>query len=1205
MKRTMTIAYSKNSILKMGLFLLSFFLIQSCKNKSDSLVLIDPAFSKYIESHTSGVVSKTSAIKIKLSENVATSHSLGDVTKEKLIELSPSVKGKTVWLDARTIEFQPEGNLIPDQLYKITFNLGKVTKTPTEYSEFVFNFKTVKPSFQVTTYGLRSTGEKDQMFLTGLIETADVEKPEEVEKFLAVTLNNQQQKIIWEHTGLTKTHPFKIENIKREKEANTLQIIWDGKPSKIDLKGSKELEVPAIGDFKVLDVVAMNSSEQYASVQFSDPIEVGQELTGLITLDNENDLTYSIDGSEVKIYTGDQLDGNYSMNIHPGIKNSFAKTLENGFAANIIFENRMPSVKIQGRGNILPHEGKLVLPFESVNLKAVDISIIQIYESNIPQFLQENNFATESGLRRVGKPLVQKTLPLDEDKTLDLKKKQRFSLDIDQFLKTEPGAIYRVIIGFRPQYSLFACDSANMESVKENDFSGRGFSEYGESPDSYDEFWNRYDNYYPYGFEWEERDNPCASSYYSRDRWASRNILASNIGLTAKRGSNHSLTIAVNNILTTEPMNGVELEVLDFQNQVIQKGTSDKDGFAHFELNRKPYLLIAKNKTERGYLKLDDGSSLPFSRFDITGEEIKNGIKGFIFGERGVWRPGDSLYINCIIESKNSKLPDNYPIEFELFTPQGQLYQRLVQSNAEGGFNIFRTATQQSAPTGNWLVKIKAGGAEFEKRIKVETVMPNRLKIDLTFGADSMLGKGIKKEGLLDVKWLFGASARNLKAKVDAALYAKKTSFPKFKDYTFYNPTSNYSTQSKTIFEGTLNEEGKATIRPNFETDDIAPGMLSANLLVKVFEPGGAFSINSMSIPYSPFTSYAGIKIPEGDKLWGFLASGKNHTADIINVDRDGNTITGNRQVEVQFFKIQWRWWWDDTGDNLSNFTQDKYNKLIKTEKVQLVNGRGKYNFKIGGNEWGRFLILVKDLNSGHITGEVVYLDQPGWRSRDNIDDPTAASMLSFTSDKKKYNVGDEITLTIPSSEGGRGYISLENGSKIIRSFWVETLKGQTIVKFKAEKEMAPNIYATVSLLQPHAQTINDLPIRMYGVIPINIEDKNTILNPIITMAESIRPEQQTSLTVSEKNNREMFYSVAIVDEGLLDLTRFQTPQPHSFFYSKEALGVKTWDMYDWVIGAWGSNLERILTIGGDEEGGGPLQQKKANRFKPVVKYLG
>lgn len=162
---------------------------------------------------------------------------------------------------------------------------------------------------------------------------------------------------------------------------------------------------------------------------------------------------------------------------------------------------------------------------------------------------------------------------------------------------------------------------------------------------------------------------------------------------------------------------------------------------------------------------------------------------------------------------------------------------------------------------------------------------------------------------------------------------------------------------------------------------------------------GGSFSIDNITLPYSPYASYAGIKLPEGDKQWGFLETGKTQAAQIVNVDSRGNLLRGNNDVEVQFYKIQWRWWWDETGDNLSNFTQDEYNKLVKKEIVHLSNGMGHWDFSTAGGEWGRYLVLVKDLSSGHTTGKVVYIDEPGWQSRENTDDPTAASMLSFTSD--------------------------------------------------------------------------------------------------------------------------------------------------------------------------------------------------------------
>jgi uncharacterized protein YfaS (alpha-2-macroglobulin family) len=105
-------------------------------------------------------------------------------------------------------------------------------------------------------------------------------------------------------------------------------------------------------------------------------------------------------------------------------------------------------------------------------------------------------------------------------------------------------------------------------------------------------------------------------------------------------------------------------------------------------------------------------------------------------------------------------------------------------------------------------------------------------------------------------------------------------------------------------------------------------------------------------------------------------------------------------------------------------------------------------------------------------------------------------------------------------------------------------------------------------------------------------------------MADVLRPGEKNQIKITEKAGREMTYTIAIVDEGLLDLTRFKTPDPWGSFYAREALGVKTWDVYDDVIGAYGGRINQIFKIGGDEDLGGG-KARKANRFPPVVKYLG
>ena len=440
-------------------------------------------------------------------------------------------------------------------------------------------------------------------------------------------------------------------------------------------------------------------------------------------------------------------------------------------------------------------------------------------------------------------------------------------LDIDHLLRTEPGAIYRVIIGFRKEYSIYSCKAGGTVLKGDNEYEEDEYGSYSNNSakvsDEDDEFWSKYDSYYPEGYNWQDKDDPCTNSYFTKTRWASRNIIASNLGLIAKRGNDNSMVIAVTNILTAKPMSGVELQLLDFQKQLIYKTTSNGDGFAKFILKRKPYLLVAKSGKDQGYLKLDDGGSLPLSRFNVGGEQVQNGLKGFLYGERGVWRPGDSIYMTFILEDKLKSLPADHPVQFELHTPDGKLYHQIIQTTGVDGFYNFHTATELSAPTGNWLARIKVGGAVFEKNIKVETIMPNRLKIGLTFNGETQLTKGGGLNGTLTSMWLFGGTAQNLKAKVDAFLSSQKTSFKGFEDYVFDDPTLAFNTQTATIFDGRLDAEGKASVNTDINVEKQAPGQLKANFMIKVFEPGGNFSIQSTSMPYNVYPGYVGIKTPK------------------------------------------------------------------------------------------------------------------------------------------------------------------------------------------------------------------------------------------------------------------------------------------------------------------------------------------------------
>jgi uncharacterized protein YfaS (alpha-2-macroglobulin family) len=445
--------------------------------------------------------------------------------------------------------------------------------------------------------------------------------------------------------------------------------------------------------------------------------------------------------------------------------------------------------------------------------------------------------------------------------------------------------------------------------------------------------------------------------------------LSTNIGLLAKKGNDGSYTVLTNDIVSAKPLAGVAIQAYDFQQQLLCEVKTDGNGIATFNSKIKPFVIIAKLGAERNYLKLEDGLSNSMSSFEVNGEQIQKGLKGFIYGERGVWRPGDSLFLSFMLEDEEKKLPAQYPVTMELLNPMGQVIQKLVQTNGVEGIYDFRTKTDNYAPTGNYTAKVKAGGAVFTKNIRIETIMPNRLKLNLDFNTKMLTAASAKDlKVTLQINWLHGAPGKNLEAKVDVSFSGKETEFKGYAGYAFENPASSFYSESTTIFDGRTDENGFTPVNAAFAEIKNAPGFLNANFTVRGFEEGGTFSTDRFSMPYSPYTHYVGIKIPDAPKERGYLETDTDQEIKIASVDENGNPAS--RNVTVKVYKVSWRWWWDNYNDDLSSYVGSNYNQPVFSKDMQTVGGKGSFKFRINYPEWGRYLVYVTDNESGHSAGK-------------------------------------------------------------------------------------------------------------------------------------------------------------------------------------------------------------------------------------------
>ncbi|MGD1845125.1 MAG: MG2 domain-containing protein [Salibacteraceae bacterium] len=1187
--------FTRTTLSLIGLLSL-LFVFGSCNRNRSRAPEIDPAFGSYITAFSSGVIPAKSSIRIRLTSDYPKPVKPGEELDADLFDFTPSVSGTARWVDQRTIEYTPNKPLKHGQTYDVDFQLDELLEVPEALQTFSFQFKTMDQGFKVYLDGLKeySAEESEWQKLTGRVVTFDEADSMAVEKLMQASQDQKNLSIRWNHHH-GNTHYFTVDSIARREKKGQMLVEWDGDALGLGNSSKREIEVPALGEFKITQVQVVQQPEQYVRVSFSDPLLPKQSLEGKLFLLNEYNVTYAIEGNHVTLYPQSRLSGQFNLVVTEQVKNAKGYTLPEEEERTLNFEELKPDFRMVGKGAILPKTQGLLFPFEAVGLTAVDVFITQIYEDNVQQFLQVNNLEGVWQLERVGHHLAKKRIHLGERNSPELQEWQHYSIKLDELIDVQPGVIYRVELRCRKEYAAYsACEPTANTDLQTLEIKSDG----GSWPNSryrQDDYWN------DFNYDYREHDTPCHDKYY-RHRSRARNILASDLGIIAKMGADRKVHVITNDLLSTQPKAGVAIEFYNYQQRHIATGTTNAEGMLTQELPEKPFLIVASKGSQKGYLKMEDGRSLSLSKFDVSGAQVREGIKGLIYGERGVWRPGDSLFLTFMMEDADQLLPKNHPIAFSLYDPRGRLVHKKIETRSVNGMYDFRTTTDAEAPTGNYRAIVKVGNRTYTKYLKVETVKPNRLKIYLDFGKDLVAAEDDEVVGKLQVKWLHGAIARNLKAKVDLTVNQMRTRFKGFKKYHFDDPIRSLYSEEETIFEDRLDEKGEASLDPVIAYGKNAPGMLKALFTTKVFEEGGGFSIDRFSINYSPFSHYVGIKVPKGSMYRGTLVTDEDHTIEVATVDQFGKKAS-RKGLQVKVYQLNWRWWWDSYGENMANYIARSSTRMILDTLVNTKEGKGQFKLRINRPKWGRFLVRVTDPQSGHSCGKIVYIDWPYW-ARANRTVNEFATMLNFSSDKEKYSVGEAVKVTFPSSTKGRALVCVENGSRILKKFWVETEQGETRFEVPTTSEMAPNVFVHVSLLQPHQETANDLPIRLYGVIPVLVEDPLSHLQPEIITQKVWRPETKVKVQVKEKEGRNMTYTLAVVDEGLLDLTRFSTPDPWKHFYAKEALGVRTWDLYDQVMGAYGGELNKILSVGGDGENG-PAKKQKANRFKPMVRFVG
>ncbi len=1194
-------------------------LVAGCAPKT-ALRAPDPLF---VQAHSAGIVGRSSDITVVLTG--ARAAEAGTVLARSPFRFDPPIPGKAVWTDSRTVSFKPNKALPAGQRYRAVFEFEPFEGKASSGRYFTFEFETAKP-FVTVDFGLLRAARSGGLELSGVLSASDAPSDELVEKALGAKVGGAALPVAWTHNG-DGTHAFTVSGIERAQAERTLIVKWDGAPLKAASRGAERFRVPAAGTFELLSVAPAADAADCVEVAFSAPVDPSQDFRGLIGVDGVRDLRYQADGGLVRVYASATWPDKATVRVERGLRGQGGETLEVPAAASVDMVWTVPAVRFPTKGVILPSRGLATgslmstkgpsIPIDTVNLAAVVVEVFRVYGDNMLQFLQVNDLAGTKELVRVGELVSRRTVDLGWKDTWK-NEWITHELDLSDIVKKYPDGMFQVRLTFGRSHIRYVCPN-------DHDFSALKFPEPAVMDKSGDEdsYWDWSENYAGMNYQeaYRNRQDPCHPGFYlpmyGHDIAARKNVLVSDIGLQAKRDSDGAWHVTAANLRTVQPIAGAKVSLYNYQQRELVSGVTDAKGMVTLKSAAQPYVLAAQADIpldgakaaakQYTWMRVDPGQALATSHFDTGGDKTAAGVKGLIYGERGVWRPGDDMHLVFVLFDRERRVPADHPVMFELENPQGRVVQSLALGKGTGGFYKIDARTNADAPTGNYVARVRVGDRVFDRVVKVETVMPNRLKLTLDYGSGTSIKAGFSELGL-KAAWLHGAPASGLKADVSVVFGSGQTSFTSYQGYSFDDATRQVSSERFLLFDDYLDQDGEAKAS-DFELDGLetAPGKLTAYFLSRVFEPSGVFSSEQFAVDYHPYRQYVGVKPPQGDKR-GMLLTDQDQPVEVALVDTDGKPVRSGR-VEMSIYQIRWRWWWEKGEENLAEYQGEVFNHLVQKGTANVVNGKAVWNFKVAYPSWGRYLIRAVDTSSGHAATSVVYVDWPGWAGRSKGDAGGSAFMLTLSTDKTAYQVGETASVTFPSNADSKALVTVERSGKVLSEEWIACSKETTTWRLPLTAAMSPNVYVHVAFVQPHRLSApdssgNDAPIRLYGVVPISVEDPATILEPKVKVADTLLPSSKTPFQVFEAKGRAMTYTVAVVDEGLLGITRFKTTDPRSQFYRKEASLLTSYDMYELVANAFAGKLETLIAPGGGDFGdaGGV---RKSQRFPPVVRFFG
>ncbi|WP_027129444.1 alpha-2-macroglobulin family protein [Fusobacterium perfoetens] len=914
---------------------------------------------------------------------------------------------------------------------------------------------------------------------------------------------------------------------------------------------------------KINDVITISGEKSRINIEFSENLEENKDFSAYIKISPEVSHKVLKDKNKLIIIGDFNLKDTYTIKILKEINSVTNKTLKENIEKSINFKELEPKIVFSNDGIILPSTNNQKISFKSINVKKVKVQVKKVYENNLTQFLQDFVFEGNGSV-------------------LDWRTQSEFYKVGDSIFEKEFDIDYKKNIWTQSEIELSNLINNKGIFILELSFDKDGID---------------------YTFPENTPEYKKNNLIYNNGK-IGKALLLSDMGIIAQKDKDNTIVNVVD-LLTNSIIKNAKIKVISENNQILYEGVTNENGDYIFPNNEKAFYIIAENNNQISILKFRD-SNLSFDGFAVEGIYTTTGIKTFMYTDRGIYRPGDEVNLSIIARNNHKTFPENHPVIINVYSPRGKkIVENYTISDGKNGFYTYNFKTNLDGETGIYRIEALIGSESFVREIPIETITPNKIKVETKIPKELNLKNKRDLEFSLSSQYLFGAVADNLKFTSDIQIREENINFEKFRNFTFDDPTS-YDFYYGDFFEGKLNEKGIGNVKFNLNNLNPKNKNLIGIVTTRVMETNGKPVISKESIKLNKFDSYIGLEIPKDT----FIKSGDKLNLQVITVSNDGEKYIPNKKLVYRIYKNEYSWWWDYGSyySFVKSIKTDK-NTVLLYEKEFISEDRPYIiDYPIDGT--GEIFVEVEDLETKQTVGLNLYADT--WQ---NSNTNKKIDKLKIESDKKIYNIGDKAKVIFEGTEKSKALITVEKSGKIIKRVWkdIDSLKNE--FELEITEDMFPNSYVVVSLFQDYNKD-NDRPLRLYGAVPIIVENNNTKLNISIDVPTELKPNEKFTVKVKNQEKIPMDYTIAIVDEGILNITNFQTPNPWNFFYQKEALLLSFYDNYSEIIEKTKGEIHQVLQTGGDgfvNEMAGILASKRdknlgledVQRFKPLAIYKG